>query len=119
MDCPERIPIIVNYVLVDLVAIWSDLERQISGHENKENHSEGEEVGNHRLIDSLQQDLGSHVASCTNLLTADSASILALNRSSKTKVSNFQIEIIIEKDVFQFQIAMCHISGVHVVNSGD
>jgi len=54
MDCPERIPIIVNYVLVDLVAIWSGLERQISGHENKENNSEGEEVGNHRLIDSLQ-----------------------------------------------------------------
>ena len=60
-----------------------------------------------------------HVGFGSDVFSAETSVILTLNIASEAKISDLDIKILIQQNVFYFKITMCNIFRVHVVDRGD
>ena len=62
-------------------------------------------------------DFWGHIALSTKLSLAEAWSIATLDRGSETKVSNFEIEFFVVKQIFGLQISMSNAVAVDIIQT--
>lgn len=92
--------------------------RSLSQHDEQDNGC-SEEINRLTSVWFSKMDLWSHVAVGAELSVKHARLIVALSGSSETKVSNFEVELVIKHDVFWLQITVAYPSSVHVAQSID
>ena len=84
---------------------------------NEQNDGGSENVNTCSRIRALSVNFRSHVALSTKLSPAETRTITSLDGGSKTKVSNFEIELFVVQEIFRFQISMSNTIVMDIVQT--
>ena len=87
-------------VVLIVVAIYL-VEWHEPGAHGEDDDAEGKQVRLDGLVGHAQRVRSRHVAGCSDFFLAEAATIFSLNRASKTKANDLQVEIRTEDQVLQ------------------
>jgi len=93
------------------------LEWWPSCNHDEKDHASTKNVSHVSFVRSSQKNFRSHIASRTAVGVLQARTILTLDRSSKAKISNFKIKLVIEHDVFRLEISMSNSLLVHMIKA--
>ena len=97
-----------SHKVVIVWVAWMGLsKRHSSGEKCEENDSGGEKIDGLAVVGLSKVDLGGHITRGSEFSVDLTVSIGALKKLSEAEVSNLQVKIVIEEEVFWFKVAMC------------
>lgn len=85
--------------------------------EDEKDHSQGEDVSRWSLVDLCCVDLRGHVAWSTDASLVRASAISAFILGSKPEVNDFDIEVLVEKNVLWLQVAVRESLCMNVVDA--
>ena len=118
MTLPEDVRSVESDLVIELVLLRvSSVEGRMTGHHNEQDDGGREKVHLGSVVWQLGEDLGSHVSESSEDGLQGVAAVSACEGSSETEVCNFQIEFVVEKQVFWFQVSVSHAFSMDRVKS--
>jgi len=115
---PVGVPLAsVNKTIEHIVLLGSLFEWHNAGHECEQSHSQCKNVSSHASIRFPLVHFGSHVqfCPCIGVENPDHASFSEC--LGECEVAKFDLEVLVEQNVFQFEVSMYHLGlGMEVVH---
>lgn len=115
---PENVSSVASYAFVIWVLSLCRRKWWMLRHHDKENHGCGKQIDLFSLVRCFQVDFWRHVIESTQFRVQETLAISSLYWSGKAEVSNLQVKILANKQVFWFEIAMRDLVLVAKVEAG-
>lgn len=105
---PEDVSTVIDQALVVRIALPTFLKRRVTGIHYEEDDTQGKHINLMALVWKAFHDLRRHVTACAKPSVKMTTTVSAFAGSSKTKISNFYVEIVVQQNVFRLEIPMNH-----------
>lgn len=103
---PEQIGSVGHQQLVMGVGRVGLGEWRVTSIQNEQDDTEGEQINLVTLVGLVHNQLGSHVGNCSQAGVEIAGTVTTSHRCSETEVSNLDVELLIEHDVFWLKISV-------------
>lgn len=98
--------------VVEVLFLSSLFKRKDALHDDEENHTEGKHVSLDAVVCLALFDLRCHVGEGTAIATE----AVELFVTCEPKVSKFQLQVVVNQNVFEFQVSVSNSVAVHVLH---
>ena len=115
VQLPELVGFVLGEQLVVRVFKSGGFKWFVPGVKDEQRDTKGEQVDNLALVASLHVDFWCHVAICAHSFFVQSVALLALDRAGKSEIYHLQVKVLIDHQIFKFQVAICNSTSVHIV----
>lgn len=88
----------------------------MTGVQDEQNDTEGEQIDAVTLVGLLSDQLGCHIGSGTEDGPEEARAVTSLHRCSKAEVSESDVVLVVKHNIFGLQIAMTDTLGMHEVH---
>lgn len=120
MQRPKSLVISLAYHLVVLVTLCCFLEREGTGHHDKDDDRHCEQVDNLALERHLEVDFRGHVARCANeSVSLEAGGLCAINQVCKSEISKLEVVLVIEQHIFRLEVSVRNSLAVCIVDRLD
>ena len=113
MDAPKNVELVCHDEVVEGVRLRRLLEGLATRVQNEEEHAEGEHVGALRLVADVADELRGHVVASAKALLTEAIACLATDVAGHCEINQFEVELGVEHQVLQLDVAMAHTCTVH------
>jgi len=117
VSLPEEVRSVSGKKLVIVIFFVGHSEGRVTGVQDEENYSEGEEINNLSLIRLSRENLRCHVSRSTDDRFVGARSVTSFKRACKTEIDNLNIVHFVKENILRLEISMREALGVDVVNT--